>query len=82
MIGYEGIDKRIDLIATVLLNNGSIYDLQDIEHAYAPPYSSAKDPVNQAGYVAENIITGRLKNINWKEVSQLHAPNICLLDVP
>ena len=47
----------------------------------APPYSSAKDPVNQAGYVAENIITGRLKNINWKEVSQLHAPNICLLDV-
>ena len=81
MIGYEGVDKRIDLIATVLLNNGSIYDLQDIEHAYAPPYSSAKDPVNQAGYVAENIITGRLKNINWKEVSQLHAPNICLLDV-
>ncbi|MCW0484225.1 CoA-disulfide reductase [Gaoshiqia sediminis] len=81
MIGYQGIDKRIDLIATVLLNNGSIYDLQDIEHAYAPPYSSAKDPVNQAGYVAENIITGRLKNINWKDVSQLHAANICLLDV-
>ena len=81
MIGYKGIDKRIDLIATVLLNNGSIYDLQDIEHAYAPPYSSAKDPVNQAGYVAENIITGRMKNINWVEVSKLHAPQICLLDV-
>lgn len=81
MIGYKGIDKRIDLIATVLLSNGSIYDLQDIEHAYAPPYSSAKDPVNQAGYVAENIITGRMKNINWVEVSKLHAPQICLLDV-
>ncbi|MGQ7868079.1 CoA-disulfide reductase [Sunxiuqinia sp. sy24] len=81
MIGYKGIDKRIDLIATVLLNNGSIYDLQDIEHAYAPPYSSAKDPVNQAGYVAENIITGRMKNINWVDVSKLHAPQICLLDV-
>ncbi|WP_299578178.1 CoA-disulfide reductase [uncultured Sunxiuqinia sp.] len=81
MIGYKGIDKRIDLIATVLLNNGSIYDLQDIEHAYAPPYSSAKDPVNQAGYVAENIIMGRMKNINWVEVSKLHAPQICLLDV-
>jgi NADPH-dependent 2,4-dienoyl-CoA reductase/sulfur reductase-like enzyme/peroxiredoxin family protein/rhodanese-related sulfurtransferase/TusA-related sulfurtransferase len=81
MIGYKGIDKRIDLIATVLLNNGTIYDLQDIEHAYAPPYSSAKDPVNQAGYVAENIITGRMKNINWVEVSKLHGPQICLLDV-
>ena len=81
MIGYKGIDKRIDLIATVLMNNGSIYDLQEIEHAYAPPYSSAKDPVNHAGYVAENILTGRLKNINWVEVSKLHAPQICLLDV-
>ncbi|MGQ8336816.1 CoA-disulfide reductase [Sunxiuqinia sp. A32] len=81
MIGYKGIDKRIDLIATVLMNNGTIYDLQDIEHAYAPPYSSAKDPVNQAGYVAENILTGRMKNINWMDVSKLHAPQICLLDV-
>jgi NADPH-dependent 2,4-dienoyl-CoA reductase/sulfur reductase-like enzyme/peroxiredoxin family protein/rhodanese-related sulfurtransferase/TusA-related sulfurtransferase len=81
MIGYKGVDKRIDLIATVLLNNGTIYDLQDIEHAYAPPYSSAKDPVNQAGYAAENIISGRMKITNWKEVSRQHAPNICLLDV-
>ncbi len=81
MIGYKGIDKRIDLIATVLLNNGSIYDLQDIEHAYAPPYSSAKDPVNQAGYAAENIIAGRVKTINWKELSQAHSGNITLIDV-
>lgn len=81
MIGYKGVDKRIDLIATVLLKNGSIYDLQEIEHAYAPPYSSAKDPVNQAGFAAENIITGRVKIINWDELINLHAPNICLLDV-
>ena len=81
MIGYKGVDKRIDLIATVLMNNGSIYDLQEIEHAYAPPYSSAKDPVNQAGYVAENIISGRMKIMTWREVSNLDARNICLLDV-
>lgn len=81
MIGYKGIDKRIDLIATVLLNNGSIYDLQDIEHAYAPPYSSAKDPVNQAGYAAENIITGRTKIINWIDLSKLDGSSICLIDV-
>lgn len=81
MIGYKGVDKRIDLIATVLLNNGSIYDLQDIEHAYAPPYSSAKDPVNQAGYAAENIITGRVKIINWIDLSKLDSNNITLLDV-
>ena len=81
MIGYKGVDKRIDLIATVLLNNGSIYDLQDIEHAYAPPYSSAKDPVNQAGYAAENIITGRVNIINWIDLSKLDSNNITLIDV-
>ncbi len=81
MIGYDGIDKRIDLVATVLLKNGTIYDLQEIEHAYAPPYSSAKDPVNQAGFAAENIISGRVKIINWDELAELHSANICLLDV-
>ena len=81
MIGYDGIDKRIDLVATVLMKNGTIYDLQEIEHAYAPPYSSAKDPVNQAGFAAENIITGRVKIINWDELTELHSANICLLDV-
>ncbi len=81
MIGYDGVDKRIDLIATVLMKNGTIYDLQEIEHAYAPPYSSAKDPVNQAGFVAENILMDRLKVMTWREVSNLDATNICLLDV-
>jgi len=81
IIGYVGVDKRIDLIATVLKNNGSIYDLQEIEHAYAPPFSSAKDPVNQAGFTAGNIIEGLVKIIHWDELHQLHAPNNFILDV-
>ena len=81
IIGYVGVDKRIDLTATVLKNNGSIYDLQDIEHAYAPPFSSAKDPVNQAGFTAGNIIEGLVKIIHWDELHQLHAPNNFILDV-
>ena len=81
IIGYVGVDKRIDLIATVLKNNGSIYDLQEIEHAYAPPYSSAKDPVNQAAFTAGNIIEGLVNIIHWDELHQLHAPNNFILDV-
>lgn len=81
IVGYVGVDKRIDLIATVIKNNGSIYDLQEIEHAYAPPFSSAKDPVNQAGYSAENIINGLVKIIHWHEIHALHTPNVVLLDV-
>lgn len=81
IIGYVGVDKRIDLIATVLKNKGSIYDLQEIEHAYAPPFSSAKDPVNQAGFTAGNIIEGLVNIIHWDELHQLHAPNNFILDV-
>lgn len=81
IIGYEGIDKRIDLIATVLQHGGDIYDLQEIEHAYAPPFSSAKDPVNQAGFAAENILTGKLKTVSWNEIHGFHSDNIVLLDV-
>ncbi|NOU58689.1 CoA-disulfide reductase [Marinifilum caeruleilacunae] len=81
VLGYEGVDKRTDLIATVLQKGGTIYDLQEIEHAYAPPYSSAKDPVNQAGFTAGNIIEGLVKIIHWDELYQLHAPNNYILDV-
>lgn len=81
MIGYEGVDKRIDLIATVLKQGGDIYDLQEIEHAYAPPFSSAKDPVNQAGFVAENILTGKLKTVSWDEIHNIDSQNLVLLDV-
>jgi len=81
MIGYEGVDKRIDLIATVLKQGGTIYDLQDIEHAYAPPFSSAKDPVNQAGFAAENILSGKLNIVSWDKIHSFHSENIVLLDV-
>jgi len=81
IIGYVGVDKRIDMIAGVVQKGGTIYDLQEIEHAYAPPFSSAKDPVNQAGFTAGNIIEGLVKIIHWDELHQLHAANNFILDV-
>ncbi|RUT73648.1 CoA-disulfide reductase [Ancylomarina longa] len=81
IIGYVGVDKRIDMIAGVVQKGGTIYDLQEIEHAYAPPFSSAKDPVNQAGFTAGNIIEGLVKIIHWDELHQLHAANHYILDV-
>ncbi|KGK86300.1 CoA-disulfide reductase [Desulfosporosinus sp. HMP52] len=80
-VGAQGVDKRIDDIAGVIRNQGTIYDLQDLELAYAPPFSSAKDPVNMAGYVAENIINGDVKMIHWQELSKLNAKDICIIDV-
>jgi len=81
IVGYEGVDKRIDLFASVLGRGGTIQDLQEIEHAYAPPYSSAKDPVNIAGFVAENVLTGRSATIRWKELLQRERRDVYLLDV-
>lgn len=81
IVGYEGVDKRIDTIATVLQHNGTIYDLQEIEHAYAPPFSSAKDPVNIAGFVAENIIKKQTRVIKWDELLQHNSDELFLLDV-
>ncbi len=63
-IGVEGIEKRIDVIATSLRFDGTIYDLQRLELAYAPPYSSAKDPVNMAGFAAENILK-KIKRLSY-----------------
>ncbi len=68
IVGFEGVDKRIDLFSVILKNRGSIYDLQEIEHAYAPPFSSAKDPVNIAGYAAENILKDKVSVICWREL--------------
>ncbi|MFA8300440.1 MAG: CoA-disulfide reductase [Hyphomicrobiales bacterium] len=80
-IGYDGIDKRIDMIASIMLKGGDIYDLQEIEQSYAPPYSSAKDPVNQAGFAAENIIEKKVNTIDWRELSNLDTSSVFLLDV-
>ncbi|MGL5773640.1 MAG: FAD-dependent oxidoreductase [Bacteroidales bacterium] len=82
IVGFDGVDKRIDMFATVLANKGNITDLTEIEHAYAPPYSSAKDPVNMAGFVAENILTGKLKSISWDNLEkQRNNPDVFVLDV-
>ena len=76
LVGAEGVDKRLDMMASVMSRGGSIYDLIDIEHAYAPPYSSAKDPVAYAGYVAENILTKRVVPMQWHELKAILAKDI------
>lgn len=80
IVGFDGVDKRIDLMAEVIRRKGTIYDLVRMEHAYAPPYSSAKDPVNMAGYVAQNIVEKKMKTIHWREISSL-SPDTMLVDV-
>ena len=80
-IGYDGVDKRIDQIALAIKNNGTVYDLAKIEHCYAPPFSSAKDPVAIAGYVAGNIVSGAMPVVMWNQVQQMDHKNILLLDV-
>ncbi|WP_373843858.1 FAD-dependent oxidoreductase [Bacteroides heparinolyticus] len=67
-VGYEGVDKRIDQIAGLIKRGGTVYDLMETEHAYAPPFSSAKDPVAIAGYVASNIVGGAMPAISWREL--------------
>lgn len=78
--GYDGVDKRLDILSSYIKQNKSIYDLIEFEHAYAPPYSSAKDPINMAGFVAENILLERLKIFYWNELGNLELDDI-LLDV-
>lgn len=76
VVGEEGVDKRLDLMASVVSNGGTVFDLTDIEHAYAPPFSSAKDPVAYAGYVAENILAHRFFPMQWHELQAiLDTPN-------
>ncbi|MEG0518596.1 MAG: FAD-dependent oxidoreductase [Bacteroidales bacterium] len=71
IVGYQGVDKRIDEIALVIKTGGTIYQLIELEHAYAPPFSSAKDPVAIAGYVAGNIIEGAVKPVYWRELKNM-----------
>lgn len=80
IIGYEGVDKRIDVIATAIRAGMTVYDLEKLELAYAPPYSSAKDPVNIAGYTAANILKGDSEIFHWHEVDSLDRSNSVLLD--
>lgn len=81
IVGYEGVDKRIDSIAQVIKQKGTIARLMELEHAYAPPFSSAKDPVAVAGYVANNIWSGKMQPIYWREIQDLDLSKVCLIDV-
>ena len=78
--GYDGADKRLDILSSVIKRNGTIYDLVEFEHAYAPPYSSAKDPVNMSGFVAENILQKRLNIVYWNDIAEI-GENDMLIDV-
>lgn len=80
VVGYDGVDKRIDLFAQIIKKGGTIYDLQEIEHAYAPPYSSAKDPVNMAGFVAENILKGKVNIIQWRDIPNVDKTEAMIID--
>ena len=81
IIGEDGVDKRIDTIAATIGLNGSIYDLKELELAYAPPYSSAKDPVNMLGFVAENIINNKVKFSKWNAIDPSKQNEYTLLDI-
>ena len=81
IIGKEGVDKRIDTIGTAIRLGGTIWDLKSLEFAYAPPFSSAKDPVNMAGFVAENILKSRVFFAEWDVVERHDPEKTILLDV-
>ena len=81
IVGYYGVDKRIDELAFAIKRGCTVNDLTAIEHAYAPPYSSAKDPVALAGYVAGNILSGKMNPITWRELRDIDKSTITLIDV-
>ena len=81
VVGYEGVDKRVDVIATAMQAGLKVTDLAQLDLAYAPPYASAKDPVNMAGFMAENIEKGLVKQFHWDQVAGLPRDgSVTLLD--
>lgn len=86
IVGQDGVDKRIDTLASVMRMRGTIYDLEELELAYAPPFSSAKDPVNMLGFTAENVLSGMIRFTEWNEMDALladskQAETVTVLDV-
>lgn len=81
IIGEKGADKRIDVLATAIRAGMTVFDLEELELAYAPPYSSAKDPVNMAGFIAANILRGDVKTVKWDEIDGLDLNTHTFLDV-
>ena len=80
-VGYDGVDKRIDQISLLIKMGKTIYDLMAVEHCYAPPFSSAKDPIAIAGYVANNILSKKMDIVSWREVKELDLEKVTLIDV-
>lgn len=81
IVGYEGVDKRIDVLATAIRAGMKATDLNELDLAYAPPYSSAKDPVNMAGFMIENIASGQLKQFHLEDINDLPLDgSVTLLD--
>ena len=81
IVGYDGVDKRIDQYAFAIKNGNNIWHLTRLEHAYAPPFSSAKDPVAISGYVAGNILSGKMTPLYWRELQQADTTKVSLIDV-
>ncbi|MGM9998319.1 MAG: FAD-dependent oxidoreductase [Candidatus Bruticola sp.] len=81
IVGFDGVDKRLDVLATAMQSGVKAPDLKDLDLAYAPPYSSAKDPVNMAGFIAENVISGKVKLFFYEDLEELYQRNdVILLD--
>jgi CoA-disulfide reductase len=80
-VGMDGVEKRVDVIATAMRYDGTVYDLADLELAYAPPYGSAKDPVNMLGFLGENILEGKMDVIQWFELDDLNKDEYTIVDV-
>jgi NADPH-dependent 2,4-dienoyl-CoA reductase/sulfur reductase-like enzyme/rhodanese-related sulfurtransferase len=80
-VGIEGVDKRIDVISTAIRGNITAPELADLELAYAPPFGSAKDPVNMLGYIAENVISGLIKTAQWDQIDEYRYKGFELIDV-
>lgn len=80
-VGFDGVEKRIDVLATAMRAGMTVYDLEKLELSYAPPYSSAKDPVNMAGYTASNVLKGDCKLIHWDEIAKMDTGKSVLMDV-
>ena len=81
IVGYDGVDTRINQYALAIKNGATVEDLTRLEHAYAPPFSSAKDPVAISGYVAGNILSGKMQPLYWRELQQAETDNVTLIDV-
>ncbi len=80
-VGFDGVDKRIDVLATVIRMGGTVEDLTELELSYAPPFSSAKDPVNMAGFVAQNVLEGQSHMTTWSKVKAMKPEDYILVDV-